>query len=348
MKRSTFYKILITIIAILFIIWYFIENPLEIDAILEQSSLINWDYFWLGTFLALLSNFLDGLAWHKILNFLNKRVKTIDSVITNFVGFAVGIFIPVASVSELVTKTVFIQKKYPEFTSEQVVSSIAAIRTVFLITAYGSWGFLVISLGFEGIISLELTLILLLLVWIGITILIYVVILVFGNADRVNSVFNFFQLKSSEKSRLHGIFKAIKQWVSNFSKTFNQIKLMPRKDIIIMMILVFSQNFIKWISVFLIFKAVLDLPFFVVMVVSVVIGFVNLIPAGIPGLAGLREIATFEGVDLIVGNSPLSWVASLVQSLSLYLIFAIAFVIGLPYWLFARPTAEPEQPTSID
>ena len=107
-----------------------------------------------------------------------------------------------------------------------------------------------------------------------------------------------------------------------------------------MMILVFSQNFIKWISVFLIFKAVLDLPFFVVMVVSVVIGFVNLIPAGIPGLAGLREIATYEGVDIVNGNSIESWVASLVQSLSLYLIFLLAFLIGLPYWLFVKPTLE--------
>ncbi|MFV2015254.1 MAG: hypothetical protein ACC656_07500 [Candidatus Heimdallarchaeota archaeon] len=114
-----------------------------------------------------------------------------------------------------------------------------------------------------------------------------------------------------------------------------------------MMILVFSQNFIKWISVFLIFKAVLDLPFFVVMVVSVVIGFVNLIPAGIPGLAGLREIATFEGIEVVIGDSILSWVASLVQSLSLYLIFALAFVIGLPYLLFAKPVIEKRKSTTL-
>jgi hypothetical protein len=172
------------------------------------------------------------------------------------------------------------------------------------------------------------------------------VILVFGNVDRLNSVFGFLQRKSSEGSRLHGIFEAIKNWMEGFSKTFNQIKLMPRKDIILMMILVFSQNFIKWISVFLIFMAVIDLPFFVVMVVSVVIGFVNLIPAGIPGLAGLREIATFEGVDravdIISGNSDsvVAWAASFVQSLSLYLIFALAFLIGFPYWFFVKPSLE--------
>lgn len=346
MERSTFWKIIITIIAIVFIIFYFQSNPIDIDRVLEQGHLINWDLFWLGTILALLSNFLDGLAWHKILHFLDNRVKTIDSVITNFVGFCVGIFIPVASVSELATKTVFIQKKYPGFTSEEVVSSIAAIRTVFIVTAYGSWGFLVVSLGYEGIIDPIATVFFLLLVWIGITILLYIIMAVFGNADRLNTVFSYFQRKSHEESRLHVIFEAIKNWMEGFSKTFNQIKLMPRRDIIAMMILVFSQNFIKWISVFLIFMAVIDLPFFVVMVVSVVIGFVNLIPAGIPGLAGLREIATFEGVDravdIISGNSDsvVAWAASLVQSLSLYFIFALAFLIGLPYWLFVKPVIE--------
>lgn len=347
-SKSTFWKIIITILAILFIIWYFVKNPLEIDAIVAKGDQINWEYFWFGTFLFLLSNFLDGLAWHKILNFLDRRIKTVDSVIANFVGFCVGIFIPVASVSELATKTLMIQKKYPEFTSEEVVSSIAAIRTVFLITAYGSWGFLIISLGYEGLIDIYFTLILLVVVWIGITILIYFVIQIFGNADKLNSAFSYLQKKSSEKSRLHGIFEAIKTWFVNFSKTFNEIKLMPRKEIIVMMILVFSQNFIKWISVYFIFKAVLDLPFFVVMVVSVVIGFVNLIPAGIPGLAGLREIATFEGVDIVVGNSIISWLASLIQSLSLYLVFVLAFLVGLPYWLLAKPVNEERETRAID
>ena len=338
--RSTIIKILVTILTIIFVLMYFNSNAPNVSNLLDNSNKINWDYFWLGTILALLSNFLDGLAWHRILVFLDKRITALDAVITHFVGFSLGIFIPIAGTAELASKSIMLQKKYPGFTSEETVSSIAAIRTVFLVTAYVSWGFLIVSLGMENIISFEITVIALVVVWILLTIAILILVNVFGNVNRVSAILNFLTKESKTHSRVHTVFDIIKNWLENFSKSFHQIRSMPRKDMIVMMVLVFSQNFIKWISVYLIYKAVLDLPFFVVMFVSVAIGFVNLIPAGIPGLAGLREIATFEGLDIFVNDSTVSWLSSLIQSAGLYLFFLIAFLVGLPYWLKLKPVLE--------
>ena len=108
-----------------------------------------------------------------------------------------------------------------------------------------------------------------------------------------------------------------------------------------MMILVFSQNFLKWISVLAIYRAVLDLPFYVVMFISVAIGFVNLIPAGIPGLAGIREIATAEGLSFFVKNYDQLWISTLLQSASLYLFFIVDFLVGLHYYLLLKTVKEP-------
>lgn len=339
-ERSTQIKAIITIISIDFIIFYFSSNPINIEQILNSNTPINWNYFWIGTFLAFLSNFLDGLAWHRILKFLDKRISAKDGVIDHLIGFSLGIFIPVAGTAELASKSVLLGKRYPGFSSEETVSSIAAIRTVFLVTAYVAWGFLIVSLGMANVLTPLETVVVLLVVWIVLTVVIYILIAFFGNVNRLSSALKYLERGSFKHHRIHAIFDVIKSWLENFSKSFNQIKKMSKKEIIVMMILVFSQNFIKWVSVYFIYLAVLDLPFYVVMFISVAIGFVNLIPAGIPGLAGLREIATIIGLDVFVKNQDKVVLSTLLQSASLYLFFLVAFLVGLPYWLLLKPVKE--------
>jgi uncharacterized membrane protein YbhN (UPF0104 family) len=339
-SRSTYIKILITLLSIVFIVLYFMGNPIDFERLFNGENQINWNYFWIGTILAFVSNFLDGLAWHRILVFLDKRITAMDAVINHFLGFSLGIFIPAAGTAELASKSIMLSKKYPGFTSEETISSIAAIRTVFLVTAYVSWGFLIVSLGMENIISPEITVIALIGVWIALTIVIYILIAFFGNVDRFSAALNYLSRSSSSHKRAHGVFDIIKKWLENFSKSFQAIIKMPRKEIITMMVLVFLQNFIKWISVYYIYKAVLDLPFYAVMFISVAIGFVNLVPALIPGLAGLREIATAEGLSVFGLTEDLRWLSSLLQSISLYLFFLLAFAVGLVYWLRLKPVKE--------
>ena len=346
--RGTQVKISVTIISILFIIFYFSSNPINFQQILNSNTPINWNYFWIGTLLAFLSNLLDGLAWHRILIFLDKRITKRDGVINHLVGFSLGIFIPVAGTAELASKSVMLTKKYPGFTSEETISSIAAIRTVFLITAYVAWGFLIVSLGMAGVLTPLETIVILVVVWIILTAVIYILISFFGNVNRLSSALKYMERGSLKHHKIHSIFDVIKSWLENFSKSFNQIKKMSRKEIIVMMILVFSQNFIKWVSVYFIYLAVLNLPFYVVMFISVAIGFVNLIPAGIPGLAGLREIATIIGLDVFVKNKDQVVLSTLLQSASLYLFFLVAFIVGLPYWLLLKPVKEERAIKNID
>ncbi len=339
--KSTQIKVIVTIISIFFIIFYFSSNPINIQQILNSHTPINWNYFWIGTFLAFLSNFLDGLAWQRILKFLDKRISAKDGVIDHLVGFSLGIFIPVAGTAELASKSVMLAKRYPGFTSEETVSSIAAIRTVFLITAYVAWGFLIVSLGMAHVLTPIETVVILVVVWIALTVVIYILISFFGNVNRLSSTLQYLERVSFKHNKIHTIFDVIKSWLENFSKSFNQIKKMSKKEIIVMMILVFSQNFIKWISVYFIYLAVLNLPFYIVMFISVAIGFVNLIPAGIPGLAGLREIATISGLELTgLKNKDQVILSALLQSASLYLFFLVAFIIGLPYWILLKPVKE--------
>lgn len=336
-------KIVVTIVSILFIFYYFLNNPVNIQQVLDSGTPINWTFFWLGTLLAFLSNLLDGLAWHRILIYLDNRISKKDGVIDHLVGFSLGIFIPVAGTAELASKSVLLGKRYPGFTSEETISSIAAIRTVFLITAYVAWGFLIVSLGMAHVISPLVTVVSLLVIWVLLTVVIYLLISFFGNVDKFSSALAYLESGANKHHKVKGLFDALRSWLENFAKSFNQITKMSRKEIIVMMILVFSQNFIKWISVYLIYLAVLNLPFYIVMFISVAIGFVNLVPAGIPGLAGLREIATVEGLSIFVSNPDKLWISTLLQSASLYLFFLVAFIVGVPYWLLLKPVKEERQ-----
>ena len=335
--RSTAIKIIVTILAVLFIIWYFYSNPLDFQRLESSNITINWNLFWIGILLMFVSNFLDGLAWHRILIFLDKRITAVVGLIYHFVGFSLGIFIPVAGTAELASKSVMLTKKYPGFTSEETVSSIAATRTVFFVTAYVLWGLLIISLGLEHKIDPTMTIIALFFVWIGLTVIIYVLLAFFGNVDRFSAALNYLGKNATNHKRTHRLFEAIKHWLENFSKSYQEITKMPRKEIFLVMMLVFFQSFLKWISVWFIYLAVLDLPFYVVMFISVAIGFVNLIPAGIPSLAGIREIATAEGISLFVTSYDQIWISTLLQSASLYFFFLVAFIVGLPYWLLLKP-----------
>jgi uncharacterized membrane protein YbhN (UPF0104 family) len=329
--KSIIIKSIITIVSIAFVLWYF-TTQIDWDKLLQENYVIHWDMFLLGTFLALLSNLLDGAAWMMILKFLNHRIKAIDALVSHMVGFTLGILIPVAGTVELGTKIVILKKKYPELTSEEIISSIAAIRTVFLVTAYMVWGFLIISLGFEGLLTPIETILFLLVIWILLTIAIFVLVKLFTNVDKFLPI-NDVDEKNQEST---GFFKKAKGkiWLRGFAKNFQYILKMSRKEKIIMFFAVFLQNIIKWISVYFIYLAVLDLPFFVVMISSVLGGFVNLIPAAIPGLVGLREIAAQWSIDIFINDENLSLVAAAIQSLGLWVFFLISGIVGLTYYYY--------------
>lgn len=327
-------KGILTVISLVFIIWYF-STQVDWDTLLAKHYAIKWEYFWLGTLLALISNWLDAVAWHRILIFLNKRIRVIDAIITHMIGFTLGILIPVAGTVELGTKVVLLKRRYPELTSEQIISSIVAIRTVFLVTAYLVWAFLIISLGLEGVIDPMLSLIILLIVWFLLTIVIVVLITIFSNIDRFIPESKLKKQNIETSSLLHKFFYKTKIWLRNFAQNFQQILKMSKKEKLFMLVAVFSQNIIKWFSVYYIFLAVIDLPFFVVMISSVLGGFVNLVPAAIPGLVGLREIAAQWSVTIFINDPNLSLVAAAVQSIGLWLFFGLSGLVAIPYFFLA-------------
>jgi len=354
--KSFSWKFGVTLAVLLFIYWYF-TNQIQWDELQQASYTINWGLFGFGVLISLLSNWLDGLAWHRILYFLDDRITAWDALMAHWIGFSIGILIPVAGTAELASKTLILQRKYPGFPSEAVISSIAAIRTVFLITAYGVWGFLIVSLGAEGIfdpndavMNITITAFILLVVYIFLTIIIIALILFFGNADRLAKGIDIIGKPFQRFSSLKRFQVAIEGWLKRFAENFQHILKMPRKEKIIMLSLVFSQNFIKWFSVYIIFLAVIDLPFYVVMISSVLGGFVNLVPAAIPGLVGLREIVGQLSLDIFINDQNLAFVATVIQSLGLWIFFALAGLVSIPYVLFSLKNRVPleENENSIE
>ncbi|MHA1989559.1 MAG: lysylphosphatidylglycerol synthase transmembrane domain-containing protein [Candidatus Hodarchaeales archaeon] len=331
--KSIIIKSIVTIVSIAFVLWYF-TTQIDWDKLLQENYVIHWDIFLLGTFLAILSNLLDGAAWMMILKFLNHRIKAIDALVSHMVGFTLGILIPVAGTVELGTKIVILKKKYPELSSEEIISSIAAIRTVFLVTAYMVWGFLIISLGYEGLITPTETILFLLTIWILLTIAIFVLVKLFTNIDKFLPINNVYEKNQENLGFFKKLFSKGKIWLRGFAKNFQYILKMSKKEKIIMFFAVFSQNIIKWISVYFIYLAVVDLPFFVVMISSVLGGFVNLIPAAIPGLVGLREIAAQWSIDIFINDENLSLIAAAIQSLGLWVFFLISGIVGLIYYYY--------------
>lgn len=337
--KDQWLKIVITIISIVFIIIY-IQDQVDAKAIQNLADKgIQWEFFWIGTALALLSNFLDGLAWHRMLKFLDDRISAIDALMTHWIGFSFGIFIPIGGAAEFIAKIAMLEKRYPGINSDEIVSSMTAIRTVFLFTAYIAWGFLLWSLYDAGAMDLVTTIIVTIIVFSLLTLLIFLLIWVFGNIDRLNKVIDYFHSKAGDEgSRLSKLMHSIEEWLIGFSVNFQQIMRMPRKEMSAMLVLVFSQNFIKWISVFYIYLAVVDLPFHIVMVSSVAGGFVNLVPSFIPGSLGLREIARTFSIDVFINDKTTSQLAAIINSIGLYFFFALCLVFGLVYLALLRPS----------
>jgi uncharacterized membrane protein YbhN (UPF0104 family) len=325
------FRIIVTILTILIIYWY-ATTHVDWETLSQTAVTIHWEYFWLGTFLAVVSNWLDGLAWYRILNFIDRRIRAFDALMSHWIGFTLGILIPIAGTVELASKTAILKHKYPGLSSEEIISSIAAIRTVFLVTGYGSYAYLVISLGFEGIIDPFFTIILLLIVWIALTIFIVLIFVLFSNTDKLFSIIALIGKPIFQFIFFKNKLPVIEEWLNNFGNTFrNCIFKMPRREKIIMLLTVFSQNIIKWISIYFIYLAVVDLPLWAVMISSTVGNFVNLIPAAIPGLLGAREIVYQLSINFFLNDSNLSLIAAIVQSLGLWIFFILTGLVGIPY-----------------
>jgi len=219
------------------------------------------------------------------------------------------------------------------------------------VTAYGVWGFLILSLGFEGLLTPFETGVVLLLAYIFLTILIIFLVLFFGNANRLSQGIELLGKPLLRYSSLEKLYAAIERWLRNFADNFQYILQMPRSEKFIMLALVFSQNFIKWFSVYLIFLAVVDLPFWIVMVSSVLGGFVNLVPIAIPGLVGLREIVGQWSIDIFLQDPNLALIASIIQSLGLWIFFALAGLVSIPYFLLFKrqpPTTTTEEVSTVN
>lgn len=341
--KSVLWKTAVTLVALVLIWWYF-TTQIDWKTITSERWDIDWTYFWAGTILALTAATLDGLAWWRILVFLDNRIKASDTLVVHWAGFTLGILIPVAGALELVVKSVFLQKRYPGWTSEETISSIAAIRTVFLVTAYGIWGVLILSIGFEGILSPLLTVVALVVVWLLLTVWIAALIYFFGNVDHLARLVEFLGKPMLRYPSLHNAYAKMKAWLERFATTFMYIMKMPRKEKGYMLFLVFVQNMIRWVGVYFIYLAVFDLPFFVVMITSTAGNFVNLVPAGIPALAGLRELVSTEVVKAFGVDPNLSFVGAVVKSLSLWLYFAFSLIVGVPYLLLVKPLRKPRGP----
>ena len=62
-KSSSFWiKVIVTVISVIFVIWYF-TTKVEWEKLLQANYTIHWDWFWLGTILAIISNLLPFLSW---------------------------------------------------------------------------------------------------------------------------------------------------------------------------------------------------------------------------------------------------------------------------------------------
>lgn len=338
--KSTLFKVIVTIISLIFIYWYG-TTQINWYELLHTNVPIHWEYFILGFIFSISSTFIDGYAWFRVLKFIDQRIKPVDAVISHFLGSALGLLIPAAGTLELASETMILQKRYPGLTSEEIISSIASIRTIFLVTAYVSWGFLIVSLGYAGILTPLWTLVVLILVWIILTLLILIMIIIFGNVHNLSKLINFIGKPVHKHPHWKKYYPRVVQWLENFARTFQYTMKMPRKDKIFMLVAVFSQNFIKWLAVYFTFYAVFNLPFWAVMVSSVLGGFVNLVPAGIPALAGLREIVIAFSVNIFIHNQNLSLIGSFLQTLGLWLFFLISGLIAIPYLLTLKKSPKP-------
>jgi uncharacterized protein (TIRG00374 family) len=288
------------------------------------------EFFYLSTIFAIVAFFADALIWRDFLYPLDvyNELDTKSITLINFISVIAGVIIPTGGAIDIVFKLKYLQQR-SSIPSEKVFSTIIAVRIIFLITLYPTMAIFVYLLVESGTLPIDTSFVLALISFVIITSVLLALLIIISKVDLFNQkilALLFFPFKRFEKAQVIKIRLSTR--ASSFARTFYELRAvrpyLPR--IIFFTMILWSTRFI---SMYLIFLVLIDLPFYIIVISSTVSSFTTMIPAFIPSMAGVRDIVTTEVLNKYSLNTEVYLLTSLMNNVQIIVFLIIAIFIAI-------------------
>ncbi len=333
--------------AAIVIIYYFISQKISILVVVETFLGANIILLVIGGSFTFIAVLLDTICWKLLLGILSIHPSTKSTFRIQLSSFSYGLLIPSAGAVEVIMRVIMGTQEFKNedknrnATSGEVLSSVVTHKLLGLLAFIPISVFIAFSMfDYLSEISVELgyppfpndfnfVFVILISVMAGLVASLFILIAVKPNMAKkmLNSVIKgisviplvgkHFRTVTSDKT------------IDDFSVQFSFLA--KKKAItLIALVLAFLSQVAHWISILLLLHSVdILIALDQVAAVNFLAGTVDLIPVGIPGMAGLKEISLSVFIEYGLGISTIEAFsgALLVQLVKFYFVIIVGLVV---------------------
>jgi uncharacterized protein (TIRG00374 family) len=346
---------------------YFILEDINIFDIFDTFLSANWVLLIIGASFAFIAVLLDTITWKLLLSLSSIRPPTLTTYRIQLSSFSYGLLIPSAGAVEAIMRVIMGTQEFVNedenrnATTGEILSSVVVHKLLGLLAfipisvfiAFSMFDYLseiLVQLNYDPL-PRDFNLVFVILISIMALVVIGLFVLIATSPNKakglLSSLLNAFgHLPLLGKQATNAATSSDKV-VDDFSIQFAYLA-RNKVTSVIALGLAFLSQVAHWVSILLILLSV-SIPISLDQVASVNFlgGTVDLIPLGIPGMAGLKEITLTVFIEVGLGISTdiaLSG-AILVQLIKFYFLITvglIVYVIGKTRITTQTPTSKPE------
>ncbi len=328
---------------------YFILEDISIFSMIDTFLGANVVILTIGAGFTFIAVLLDTFAWKILLGISRIYPSTKTTYRIQLSSFSYGLLIPSAGAVEAIMKVVmgtqefFNEEERRNATSGEVLSSVVAhklcgllafipISTFIAVSMFEYLSSILIELGYPPLPE-RFNLIFVLLISIVTVLIMSLFILIALSPNKAKSILNTFLQGFSSlplvRTRINSEKLSSDKLVDDFSIQFSYL---AKNKLIsfVALILAFFAQVAHWLSILLILHSVnIAISLDQVAAVNFLGGTVDLIPVGIPGMAGLKEISlsVFIEYGLSISTDMALSGAILVQLVKFYFLIVVGLLV---------------------
>ena len=328
---------------------YFILEDINIFDIVDTFLSANWILLVIGAIFAFIAVLLDTLTWKLLLSISSIRPPTLATYRIQLSSFAYGLLIPSAGAVEAIMRVIMGTQEFVNedenrnATAGEILSSVVVHKLLGLLAfipisvfiAFSMFDYIsdiLVQLNYDPL-PRDFNLVFIILISLMALLIIALFVLIAINPSKAKGFLSSLLIA-------FGRFPLIGKLTTNAAKSSDkvvddfsvQFAYLARNKVIsvVALGLSFLSQVAHWVSILLILLSI-NIPILLdqVAAVNFLGGTVDLIPLGIPGMAGLKEItlSVFIEVGLGISTDIALSGAILVQLIKFYLLIIVGLVV---------------------
>ncbi|OLS28107.1 MAG: hypothetical protein HeimC3_00670 [Candidatus Heimdallarchaeota archaeon LC_3] len=325
--RENKYKLLLTAILLILVVIYFYQINWTI--FFSYVSELRMEFFYLSSFFALFAFTTDGIIWYYFLKPLApSEINFKDILGLNYFSTMAGVIIPSAGAVDIAIKLKYV-KNNTSLSYEKIFATILAVRTIFIIALYPTMALFVYVLVAFELVTLEIAFGVIFISFFILSIILGLIIMMTWKVDFFNNKFIpliFFPINRFERTQNLKI--RIKNSSYSFSQSFQLLK-GSKKYTHLLLLFIGLFWIARFLAMYYIFLVLQDFPFHIIVLASTLGSFTTMIPAFIPGMAGVRDIVQTEILKLVESQIEISLFTSLMNQVQTFALFILSLGIFL-------------------